>query len=107
MARKPEQGGVTGVYGSEFADGEPESEELVEPAEETPEPEPEAEVEPVVPPRMSSFDLIGEDGRRIVRWQPEAECKELQARILTTTGEETVVVESPAPVDNLTYPPAG
>lgn len=44
-----------------------------------------------VPP---SFDLVGDDGRRIARsWSRDA-CKELQHRIATSTGERTRIVDA-------------
>ena len=45
-------------------------------------------------PAADSFELVGEDGRRILRWHSQQACKELQARITATTGEETKVVAS-------------
>lgn len=41
-----------------------------------------------------SYDLIGEDGRRILRWHSEEACKELQGRLDATTGETTTIKSS-------------
>src|SRR4051812_17517584 len=41
-----------------------------------------------------SFDLVGEDDRRLARsWSRDA-CKELQARVAAATGERTKIVEA-------------
>ena len=55
-------------------------------------------VEPEVPVEAPfGWDLVGDDGRRIVRFQPKDECRVTAARILDLTGEETRVVPSEAP----------
>jgi len=46
---------------------------------------------PVSAVAVEQFDLIGADGRRIVRWVAEAECRELQKRL---AGEKTEIVPS-------------
>lgn len=43
-----------------------------------------------------SFDLVGADGRRIVRWYSRNACEALGARIRSETGEKTRIVSSSA-----------
>lgn len=62
--------------------------------------EPETEAEGLVAdgiaetPLRHGFDVVGEDGRRIVRWYAESEARSLAARISGETGERLEVVAS-------------
>jgi len=40
----------------------------------------------------SSCDLIGSDGRRILRGVSDSGCRDLQKKILSSTGEKTTIV---------------
>jgi hypothetical protein len=41
-----------------------------------------------------AFDLVGEDGRRILRWHSHEACVKLQASIAAASGEKTTIKTS-------------
>ncbi len=55
------------------------------------EPEAEAAVE-----ATNGFDLVGEDGRRIVRWHSFSSCQDLARRVEAASGEKTEILPSPS-----------
>lgn len=56
-------------------------------------PEPEAAVGPEEI-EAERFDLVGADGRRIIRWSSRSACEEFAAELLASTGEKTELVTS-------------